>query len=368
MNRRLAIGRIICVVLLAFMFVCHGAAVAKSFPEALGVIEARVATNLTPKVPGLSVALGRDEKIVWTAGFGFADLEKRKPATSRTLFRIGSVSKPLTAAGMMLLVEQGRLDLDADIRKYLPDFPDKGEVITTRQLAGHLAGIRHYRSTEFLMNKPFATVRESLKIFENDPLLFKPGEKYSYSSYGYNLLSSAMESAAKEEFLAYMDKSVFLPLKMTNTMPDRAKAELPERTRFYDAKPGGGFVVAATVDNSYKWAGGGFLSTPEDLVRFGFALMKPGFLKRESLATMFKSQTTSDGKPTGYGVGWSIRRNPGHRIFMHTGGSVGGTSVLMLFPDSRVVLAMTANCTASPFDKTNLDAFSAEFSGPFTQP
>jgi len=353
---------------LAFIVVCHGAALAKSFPEALDVIQARVLTNLSPKAPGLSVAIGHEERIVWSAGFGFADLEKKKRVTSRTLFRIGSVSKPLTAVGLMLLVEQNRLDLDADIRKYLPDFPDKGAAITSRQLAGHLAGIRHYRGTEFLMNKPFATVRDSLKIFENDPLLSRPGEKYSYSSYGYNLLSAVMESAAKEEFLAYMQKAVFLPLKMTNTLPDRANTELPDRTQFYDAKPGGRFEVAATVDNSYKWAGGGFLSTPEDLVCFGFALMKPGFLREESLAIMFKSQTTRDGKPTGYGIGWSIRLDEGHRILMHTGGSVGGTSVLMLFPDSRVVLAMTANCTTSPFDKNNLEAFTAEFAGSLTKP
>ena len=342
--------------LLCVLFViCSNPAFAKTQPEALAIVRTLAATNVAAKVPGLSVAVGREGKVILSEGFGFADVAAKKPVTTKTLFRIGSVSKPLTAVGLMLLVEQGRVDLDADIHKYLPDYPDKGEVITTRQLAGHLAGIRHYRGAEFLLNKPFASVRESLKIFENDALLSKPGEKYSYSSYGYNLLSAVMESAAKQDFLIYMDEKVFRPLKMSNTMPDRASAELPERTKFYAGNILGGFDIAPTVDNSYKWAGGGFLSTPEDLVHFGLALLKPGFLKRESLDTMFKSQVTSDGKPIGYGIGWRIQRHAGHPVILHTGSSVGGTSVLMLFPDSGVVLATTANCNTAPFDKAQIE-------------
>lgn len=342
-------------------FVCGSSTFAKTFSEALATVHERAQTNLATKVPGLAIAVARDGKMELSEGFGFADLAAKKPVTSKTLFRIGSVSKPLTAVGLMLLIEQGRLDLDADIHRYLTNFPHQDETITTRQLGGHLAGIRHYRGAEFLMNKPFGSVQESLKIFEDDPLLSKPGEKYSYSSYGYNLLSAVMETAARQNFLSYMEQAVFRPLHLTNTMPDRAGANLPERTKFYDVKAGGGFNVAPAVDNSYKWAGGGFLSTPEDLVCFGSALLKPGFLKQESLTAMFTSQKTSDGKATGYGIGWNIRRNGRQPIYMHTGGSVGGTSVLILFPDSGLVLAMTANCTASPFDKTDMDAITAEF-------
>jgi CubicO group peptidase (beta-lactamase class C family) len=264
----------------------------------------------------------------------------------------------------MLLVEQGKLNLDADIHRYYPGFPDKGVVITTRQLAGHLAGIRHYRGLEFLLNKHFATVRDGLKIFEEDPLESRPGEKFSYSSYGWNLISQVMEGASKEEFLGYMGKAVFKPLGMTNTMPDQAGRELPERTSFYNLKAGGGFETAAAVDNSYKWAGGGFLSTPEDLVRFGMAHLQAGFLRSESLDTLFTSQKTSDGKETGYGVGWFVLKDKhGHRVMTHTGGSVGGTSVLVIHPDSRVVVAMTSNCTTTPFDKEHVAAITEQVTG-----
>lgn len=341
--------------------------VAASLPEVLSEVRSNILTGLAPNVPGLSIAVGHDGTMLWSEGFGFADLEAKKPVTPQTLFRIGSVSKPLTAAGLMLLVEKGKVDLDADIHRYVADFPDKGYPISTRQLAGHLAGIRHYRGNEAYLNRHFANVREGLRIFENDPLLSVPGEKYSYSSYGFNLISMVMEVAAGKDFLSYMASAVFTPLAMTNTIPDDATRVIPQRTHFYKSVAGGGFELEPDVDNSYKWASGGFLSTPEDLVRFGSAHLHPGFLTQASLDALFTSQKTTAGRETGYGIGWEILKDKlGHRIWMHTGGSVGGTSILLIQPDAGIVLALTANCTGAPLAKIHpaavLEAFSALFS------
>ncbi|HEY3864208.1 MAG TPA: serine hydrolase domain-containing protein [Verrucomicrobiae bacterium] len=340
-------------------------AASAAFSASLSDVESQARTQMAEfagKVPGLSVAIGQDGKILWSECLGYADLEAKKPVTPRTLFRIGSVSKPMTAAGLMLLVEKGKVDLDADIHRYVPDFPEKGHVITTRQLAGHLAGIRHYKPGEFYMNRHFNNARDGLRIFENDPLLSVPGQKYFYSSYGFNLISAVMEAAAGQDFLPYMQEAVWTPLDLTNTMPDDATRSIPERTHFYVAKAGGGFKLEPDVDNSYKWASGGFLSTPEDLVRFGSAHLQPGFLTSASLKALFTPQKTTDGKPTGYGIGWTIQRDKsGHRIWMHTGGSVGGTTVLMIQPDSGLVLAMTANCTDAPLNKSPTGVILQEF-------
>jgi CubicO group peptidase (beta-lactamase class C family) len=336
---------------------------AASLSDVVTDVRSRILADFAPKVPGLSVAVGEDGKIIWSEGFGLADLEAKRPVTTQTLFRIGSVSKSLTAAGLMLLVEKGKVDLDADIHRYVPDYPDKGHTITTRQLAGHLAGIRHYKGEEFYLNRHYGSVRESLRIFENDPLLSVPGEKYSYSSYGFNLISMVMEKAAGRNYLSYMQDAVFTPLAMTNTMPDDATLAIPQRTRFYKAKTGGGFELEPEVDNSYKWASGGFLSTPEDLVRFGSAHLQPGFLTRASLDALFTSQKTSDGKETGYGIGWDVQKDKeGHDLWFHTGGSVGGTSMLLIEPESRMVLAITANCTDAPLKKSNPAAIIKAFS------
>ncbi|PYP69253.1 MAG: hypothetical protein DMD36_10665 [Gemmatimonadetes bacterium] len=320
-----------------------------AYAAAVARARAIVCDQLAGKIPGLQVAVAVGGKLVWSEAFGYADLAREVPVTAETQFRIGSVSKPLTAAAVALLYEQGKLDLDAPVQRYVPSFPDKGYPITTRQLAGHLAGIRHYRGDEFLRNRHFDTVLEGLAIFQGDSLLSPPGTKFSYSSYGWNLISAVVEGAAGQDFLTYMSRNVLRPLGLTHTAPDRVDSLIPNRTRFYERGADSGFVPAPPVDNSYKWAGGGFLSTAEDLVRFGSALLEPGFLKAATLELLFTSQKTTAGEPTGYGVGWFVATDGrGHRWVSHGGSSVGGTTAFGVDRDSRIVIAITSNLTGAP--------------------
>lgn len=181
--------------------------------------------------PGLAMAVAVDGKIVYSEGFGFADLEERVPVWPTTKFRIGSISKPLTAVGLMELVQSGKLDLDARIQKYVPSFPDKGAVITVCMVAGHLGGIRHYQGDEFTIQKHYANVTEGLAIFKNDPFVAPPGTKYNYSSYGFNLLSAAIESASGQDFLSYMQANVFAPIGLVHTTPDLNSQIVEQRWR-----------------------------------------------------------------------------------------------------------------------------------------
>ncbi|MFZ0639259.1 MAG: serine hydrolase domain-containing protein [Candidatus Acidiferrales bacterium] len=313
-------------------------------------------------IPGLAVAVAVDGHLVYAEGFGYADLEERVPAWPTTKFRIGSISKTLTAAALMQLVEQGKVDLDAPVQKYVPSFPDKGAKITPRLLAGHLAGIRHYKGDEFLIANHYDSVLEGLKIFENDPLVAPPGTKFSYSSYGFDLLSAVIESASGENFLDYMQAHVVTALGLIDTTPDENRPLIEQRSRFYEREKDGPTENAPYVDNSYKWAGGGFLSTPEDLVRFGSALLRPGFLTENSLHQLFTSQKTNSGQETGYGIGWFIHRSQtGQRIYEHSGGSVGGTSQLIIYPDSRVVVALTTNLSDAPWKLADVEPIAEPF-------
>lgn len=183
-------------------------------------------------IPGFSVTVAEDGKIVFSEGFGYADLEQRVPVWPTTKFRIGSVSKPLTATALVKLVEQGKIDLDAPIQKYVPSFPDKGAVITPRMLAGHLGGIRHYKDNEFLNSKHYDNVVAGLVIFQDDPLVSSPGTKFSYSSYGFNLLSAAIEKACAEDFLSCMRDLVFSPLGLRSTVADQPSELIEQRARF----------------------------------------------------------------------------------------------------------------------------------------
>ena len=322
-----------------------------AYTETVARMRTLVCERLAPRIPGLQVAVAIDGTLVWSEGFGYADAAHRRPVTRETQFRIGSVSKPLTAAAVALLYEQGKLDLDAPIQRYVPTFPVKGYPITTRQLVGHLAGIRHYKDREFFQNRHFAAVRDGLTIFQDDSLLFPPGTRFSYSSYGWNLVSAVVEGAAAEDFLPYISAHVFRPLGLTHTAPDRADSVIPGRTQFFDGDSAGVYHVAPPVDNSYKWAGGGFVSTAEDLVKFGSALVAPGFLKQETLDLLFTSQRTSEGEATGYGIGWFLRADSsGHRWAFHGGSAVGGTAVFGLDRDAHVVVAVLTNLSDAPLE------------------
>ena len=313
-------------------------------------------------IPGLSLTVAVDGKIVYSEGFGYADLEERVPAWPTTKFRIGSISKPLTAVGLMELVEAGKVDLDAPVQKYVPSFPDKGTLITVRMVAGHLAGIRHYKGDEFLMQKHYDTVLEGLKLFENDPLVSPPGAEFHYSSYGFNLLSAVIESASREDFLDYMQARVFTPLGLVHTTADQNSRIVEERSRFYEREKDGITENAPYVDNSYKWAGGGFLSTSEDLVRFGSAMLQPGLLRSATLKEMFTPQHTKSGKETEYGIGWFVRRtNSGELTYGHSGGSVGGTSQLILYPATHVVIALVTNLSEGEWKREEVEAVAENF-------
>jgi len=296
-------------------------------------------------LPGLSIAVSVDGEVVWSEGFGYADIEQRTMVTPTTKFRIGSISKPLTAAALALLTEQGLLDLDAPIQRYVPSFPDKAKgVITSRLLAGHLAGVRHYGSAEeFLSSKRYATVLEGLDIFKDDTLRTPPGEKYSYSSYGWNLLSAVVEGASGEQFLAYMQEHVFRPLDLRHTVADYTDSIITGRSGFYDRAADSSLINAPYVDNSYKWAGGGFLSTPEDLLRFANAHVQAGFLRPETVNLLWTSQRNAAGEEISYGIGWAVGELNGRRLISHGGGSVGGNSWLAILPDEKVALAVAAN-------------------------
>jgi len=322
------------------------APVAQQWAAAAARAHAIACEKLAPTIPGFAIAVAVDGRIVWSEAFGYADLEAHRQTTPATQFRIGSVSKPLTATAIAQLFETGQLDLDAPVQRYVHSFPEKSAPITTRLVGGHLAGIRHYQGDEFTLNRHFATVTEGLSIFANDTLLFPPGTRFSYSSYGFNLLGAVVEGASREDFLAYMSRHVFKPLHMTSTAPDRNDSLIPNRTRFYDRGAAGAYTPSPTVDNSYKWGGGGFLSTAEDLVRFGSALLGPGFLKGTTLELLFTAQHTTAGEETPYGIGWFVATDSlGHRYVYHGGGSVGGTTAFGVDRDSRVVFALVTNLT-----------------------
>ena len=295
---------------------------------------------------GWTATVSKDNEIVFSKGFGLGNYEQQVPVyPDKTKFRIGSVSKALTAAGLGILIDEGKIDLDAPVQQYVPYFPEKKYEITTRQVAGHLAGIRHYNGDEFLSSKYYPTVKDGLQIFMNDTLLFEPGTRYSYSSYGFNLLSAIIEGASGEDFLHFMQTRVFDPLNMTETTAERMDSLILFRAGYYDMDHGK-VINAPYVDNSYKWAGGGFISTSEDLVKFGNAMLNNTLFPEEVKQQLITPQTLANGQKTAYGMGFfSGTDDFGRHYYGHPGGSIGGCSNLIIYPEEKMVVAVITNDT-----------------------
>src|SRR5688572_24230264 len=237
--------------------------------SAIILSEAKVEIN----TPAISIAIGIDNQIVWSQAIGYKDVEKLEPADINTKFRVGSTSKAVTSVALGKLVQNKLIDLDGTIQNYVPFFDASKPPITIRQLASHSSGIRNYKNAEFNSNTEYASIEESMRVFMYDSLLFEPGSKFSYATYNYTVLSAAIEQVTGISYLEYMQKEIFTPLGMSNTFGDYKTRHIENRAQFYDYNAQEKKIVKAQeVNNSNKWAGGGLVSTPSDLVKLGNAL------------------------------------------------------------------------------------------------
>lgn len=303
--------------------------------------------------PGLMVLVQKGDEILFEEGFGYSNIEHKKEVSAKSLFRIGSISKTFTAAGLQQLVQDGTIDLSKDVRSYVDYFPKKEHVITVEKVAGHIAGVRHYNGPlEMMSNKYYPTVKEGMDIFMDDPLLFEPGEKYSYSSYGWNLISAVMEEAAEVPFLDYMQEHVFDAFKMHSAMPE-IRAYLPEHiVSFYIHDIAGNNQLAPDVDNSYKWAGGGFIASARDVAQFSHQMHHNPIIDKKMLKRFQTPLTLNNGKQTNYGLGWSTNTDKkGRRWVGHSGGSVGGTSMYLYYPEHDLTIVTLVNLSSARMEQ-----------------
>jgi CubicO group peptidase (beta-lactamase class C family) len=293
--------------------------------------------------PGIAVAVVSNGQYVWSEGFGMADLENSVPVTPQTLFRLASVSKPITATAAMQLWERHELDLDAPVQKYCPAFPQKEFPISTRQLLGHLGGIRHYRSDsdddpEVNNTKHFDNpIASGLQFFATDPLVAKPGTKFSYSTQGFTLIGCAIEGSSTQKYVDFVRENIFKPSGMSHTRWDDTTAIIPYRTRFYSKSKSGDVMNAGFLDASYKIPGGGWLSSADDMASFEIAILSDRLVKHATRDLMWRPQppssTEQGSNHGGYALGWGTGTVAGLADFGHGGGQQGTSTFIMLVPE-----------------------------------
>jgi CubicO group peptidase (beta-lactamase class C family) len=329
---------------------CSYAQPAQLSPQKRTQIEAAVSRFMASShVPGLSVAVVENGEYEWASGFGLADAEDNSPASEHTLFRLASISKSLTATAAMQLWERGQLDLDRPVQKYCPAFPVKQAPITTRQVMGHLAGIRYYKiqsqdDPEFGNTKHFDNpIQAGLDFFKNDPLVSDPGTQFHYSTQGYTLVGCVIEGASGVRYVDFMRQNVFVPAGMGHTQVDDRFAIIPYRTRFYEKTPSGAVQNADFLDSSYKVPGGGWLSSAEDMARFEAAILNDKLIKRATRDLMWTPLKPSDGSKDGYGLGWGNAEENGVAFVAHTGGQQGTSTAFLLAPAQRDGVVVLTN-------------------------
>ncbi|UJH68241.1 serine hydrolase domain-containing protein [Allomuricauda sp. SCSIO 65647] len=302
------------------------------------------------RVPGMAITILKEGETLLQRGYGFADLERKIPVSPKqTIFRIASISKCITGIALGKMVEEGLIDLDASFYRYVPDYPKKKYDFTIRQLAGHTAGIRGYRRKEFALNKPYS-IKASIEVFKDDPLVFEPGKGYHYNSFDFVLLSLAMQEASGMSFEDYVKDNVLKPLAMADTFAPknvetsfRAAREI-SISKFF-SKTATTFKKAVEVDNFYKLAGGGYLSTSDDIARFGQAILGQKLLKPKTYEALLTSQMVN-GTPTYYGLGFQVSQDASGRSFVgHVGNSVGAYTNFFVYPEQNMVISIVINCT-----------------------
>lgn len=328
-------------------------------------------------VPSVSIAIGVDNKIVWSEAIGYAELNNHIKATPKTTYRIGSTSKAVTSVAIMRLVQQNKLNLDQSISSIIPEYPSKDWEFTTRQLLSHTAGFPDYEDLSIrggfytLLNfKQFNTVEESLTVFKDVPLLFKPGKQFRYNSFDVVLASRVIEIISEKDFLTYLEDDIFRMLNMDNSYGDHSIKKSEYEAAFYETSSNNKYRQWHTFgfphpnqNLSYKWAGGGLLSTPSDLVKMGNALLNDTtFVRPKVRNTFFEPQRLSNGEinEQKYALGWRsyydyasehlLGEDKPVWLVHHGGVSKGSMNLLCLFPNEGVVIDVAINGRPKDFD------------------
>lgn len=293
--------------------------------------------------PGATFAVGLGGKVVWSEGFGYADLENQVPAEPNTAYRTASIGKSMTATAAYRLVEEGKLDLDQPVQKYCPAFPEKRWPVTARRLIEHTSGIRHYDgptgSAEGYITKHYDRVPDALEIFARDSLLFRPGSDWHYTTWGYVLLGCVLEGAAHEEYKTLMRRLVFTPAGMADTRDDDPSALVPHRAKGYEIVDGA-VRNSRWADMSAKLPAGGWLTTAPDLVRFQNAWMAGKLVSRADMDTMLAVCRLSDGSTVdNFGHGWFIDDYHGMKAGTYGGGTAQVSGVVFFVPAKNLSVA-----------------------------
>lgn len=316
------------------------------------------------KLPSFSMAIAVDGKIIFASAKGYADVEEEISATPDTQYSVGSVAKPMTAIALARLIDMERINLDEMAQTYIPALGFK-ETFTVRQLAAHTSGIgRPFKARdaiEFQNVRDYQSPFQLMDLIEAEPLQSKPGSKFQYTSTGYILLSALIEKTSGTSYLNFMKEAVFSPLKMRATVHDTSQAGVKFEAKYYQEKNAEGVYLPATAnrDRSFLFGGGGYISTPTDLVKLAGAFFDEGFLNESTKAALVTPMLLDDGSVNEqvYGLGWRMGKMSSATVdgkeldVIHHGGITDGAAnaFLIIIPEYKAAMAFAMNTVPDKF-------------------
>jgi CubicO group peptidase (beta-lactamase class C family) len=328
------------------------------------------------KIPGLSLAVVRKGTVVKAAGYGVADLESGVPVRPQTIFEAGSITKQFTASAIMMLVEDGKVSLDDGIARYFPEAPQQWKAITVRQLLTHTSGIpdywgdteQNYYARGIIDFHREYTDDELARAYFAQPLEFRPGEKWSYCSAGYNLLGILIRRVTGKSYADFLRERVFASLDMGATRVFSWADIVPNRARGYDLVDGAWKNVGSWMSRSVMaGADGGLLTNVLDLAKWDAALYSDRILKRSTLEAMWTPLGLSTGSASAGGIGWFMANAHGHRVAYHTGGGYGFYADISRYLDDQLTIIVMTNVDETRTDVLKVVGNIAEIYLPATK-
>ena len=296
---------------------------------------------------GVTVLVSSRGKIIYKKAFGLANAELNVPIQADNVFRIASITKQFTAVAILQLMEQGKLDLQDEITRFIPDYPTRGNKITIEHLLTHTSGITDYSALrDTLRSQGDLTPVQMINIFKNLPMQFAPGTKWEYSNSGYFLLGYIIEKITGKTYGQYLEDHIFKPLGMEQSQYASDTKLIPKRASGYTTGENG-FENAPYLSMTHPYAAGSIQSTVEDIFKWQQAVLSYKPVKKESLDKAFTRYRLADGKQTAYGYGWRIGNVYKSPSLWHGGLIAGYTSMAIYLPKEDVFVAVFSNCDCS---------------------
>jgi CubicO group peptidase (beta-lactamase class C family) len=311
-----------------------------------------------------SVLIAKDGKVLFSQGYGMANIEHDVPNTPQTKFRLGSISKQFTAMAILILQERGKLSVHDKVKKFLPDAPKAWDGITIHHLLTHTSGIPNYTAfPEFIRTLPVrVTLKELIAKFKDKPLDFTPGEKHRYSNSGYIVLGQIIETVAGQSYASFLGETIFSPLGMKSTGYDSTTTIIKHRAAGYTRRLGLFLTNCDYIDMSIPHAAGALYSTVEDLLKWDQALYTEKLVTKKSRITMFTPFKDN------YAYGWVIDERFGERHYAHGGGIMGFVTTIERYPRQKVLIVALSNLETAPVSQIGADLGAIVLGKPYVVP